>query len=160
LMSPLDMEVKALTRGWNVFVIAVRSFATRKANFSLCSPKAFGADSPNIRSIKNIRTVAMPMPMSPKISVTIAPASIEAKMLTRLLQMTIALTVSFWFFKRVRRSFARWSPSRALSLIEARLMEMNAISDPEKIPERLTNMAMVIIPMMRIKKILNINIKE
>ena len=77
-------------------------------------------------------TVAMPIPRFPKIVVVIAPARIEAKMLTRLFQITIVLITLSGFFNSSSRILAFLSPFLALSIITALFIDTKAISELEK----------------------------
>jgi len=68
--------------------------AILSANSSLFIPYAFGVASPKMTTRNVITAVAMPTPTLPNTCVAMAPASVEAVILTRLLPTTMALTTS------------------------------------------------------------------
>jgi len=109
-----------------------KGLAMRTAIFSLLIPKALGVTSQKITMIIVMTAVAIPIPISPKTEVAIAPAMTDAKIFTMLLPTTIALITSSGVFIRQSRTSARLSPFLVSSLTRALLTEINAISEPEK----------------------------
>ena len=82
-----------------MLVIKTSGRATRNAKRMFRIPNDFGVLSPKIITKSIITTVAMPIPILPKIIVAIVPAIIEARILTRLFPMTIALITFSGFLK-------------------------------------------------------------
>ncbi len=136
LKNTLESQDKPLEIGEKTTVRNIRDLATLNANFSLCMPYALGIASPKTTTSNVITAVAIPTPIFPNKDAATTPASIEAVIFTKLLQITIELIISPGFFNNFSIITAFFSPELALLLTFILSTETKAISAAAKNEEK------------------------